>query len=220
MTRFVLVIVAALALPACTIAEKGGTSTGGNPTSPSGPSTPTTPTAPQGPKSPAACTGDAWCIEGYTELDSSFDIINGVNIRNWPSTAKIVGGSWAGGYTIDFDKRYVWPTQYGGPGVSPSDPILFTIWAFVEKPTGGWLGSGFIQVWPARTDAGGPGSPCAQLPSNWWYPGGPWDAMRQYPFGAGKRIAIVVTSGNTRLNGEQTFKERSSVALVRIPSTC
>lgn len=191
-----------------------GTKTASVPSSPTGPTTTPTDTTTK------SCTGNDWCIEGYTEMNDTFEIIAGVDIRKWASTATITGGTWAGGYAISFDKKSVWKEQYGGPGISSTDPILFTIWAFVEKPTGGWVGSGFIQVWPTRTDAGGSGSPCYQLPTNWWYPDGPWGAMRQYPFGAGKRIAIVVTSGNTRLNGNPDFKERSSVAIVRLPSTC
>jgi hypothetical protein len=159
-------------------------------------------------------------------------IVNAVDPRDWPQTARITAVSFDRSKTrIEFtkkdgppdvtvadyrrDPRNRWPNQpNGGP---PGDNFQYTIWLFLPI-NGVWVGSAFVQMWFGRDGSGGRGAD-ADVPSVFhehWYYGTGWHPMEEHgPIRPGEEIGFMVTSGNARQGARDVVEERSNVVLFK-----
>jgi hypothetical protein len=147
--------------------------------------------------------GDALNLHQVTILNSPSDV------ANWPVTSTItrldIGSN---GVHVEHNKQCCWPDVPFGDG-----NLQYTLW-IVLNVNGQWYGSGCIEFWRGRPEAGGPPSQYAQ---NWYYDPHRWAPMTGHQPAPGEQVGFLVTAGDARNNGLALVKERSQVVMVPFP---
>ncbi len=155
-----------------------------------------------------------WNITGTIDPAQVTVVGPAPSITAMVQSTDITGGSWGGGWNVDYTLEDAWPqcNPYGN-----NEPILHTIWAFVNV-NGQWYGSAFIRNWRGGPSDGGPGDPKLQLPTNWWYDSR-WGAMFGHRPAPGEQVGFMVSNGNQRLTDGTPCGngERSNIVLVTMP---